>query len=79
MFQHKLLSSSGFGSHLNYFSTQLDKRPIHIQGGYSGFNSSEGDGRMDPKGKTQKKSLDQTLTPKKSHADFVAGKSSSMG
>ena len=48
--------------------------------------SSDGDDRMKPKVKTQKnpqgfqqnpkKSLDQKLTPKKSHADFVALKSS---
>ena len=51
--------------------------------------SSDGDARMEPKVKTQKnpkgfqqnpkKSLDQKLTPKKSHADFVALKSSRKG
>ena len=40
------------------------------QGGYSGFQVTGRD-RMEPKVKTPKKSLDQKLTPKKSHADFV--------
>ena len=57
-------------------------------GGYSGI-SSDGDDRMEPKVKTQKnpqgfqqnpkKSLNQKLTPKKPHADFVALKSSRKG
>ena len=51
--------------------------------------SIDGDDRMEPKVKTQiilrassktpKKSLDQKLTPKKSHADLVALKSSRKG
>ena len=51
------------------------------QGGWGVLGiSSDGDDRMEPKVKTQKnpygfqknpkKSLDQKLTPKKSHADF---------
>ena len=46
-------------------------------GGYSGFQgrgSSNGAKSQDPK-----KYLDQKLTPKKSHADFVALKSSRKG
>ena len=59
--------------------------PLGNPGGVLGI-SSERDDRMESKFKTQKnlegfqqnpkKSLDQKLTPKKSHADFVALKSS---
>ena len=57
------------------------KKPLYSPGGVL-RNLSDGDDRMEPKFKTQKnpkifqrnpkKSLVKKLTPKKSHADFVA-------
>ena len=56
------------------FSTFSHKTPGRVLG-----ISSDGDDRMEPKVKTQKNpwtKTDRKLTPKKSHADFVARKSS---
>ena len=43
-------------------------------GGGGTVDSSDRDGRMEAKIKTHKKSLDQNLTPQKSHAEFLSHK-----
>ena len=58
----------------NYHNNQLVVTPVGVLG-----ISSDGDDRMEPKVKTQKKRKGFQQNPKKSHADLVALKSSRKG